>query len=68
MVMDIYGAVVAACRKHGKWAGLGGPCRDETRERLIAMGVRLVYAAGDLELLMSAARQRVDKLRAIGGR
>lgn len=65
-VSAVYDAVIAACRTHGKWAGLGGPCRDETRTRLVAMGVRLVYAAGDLELLMSAARQRVERLRGDG--
>jgi len=62
-VADAYKRVVAACRKHGKFPGMGGMYTPELLERHIAMGVQLVLAGSDFSLLMSAARERASLVR-----
>src|SRR3954465_6343918 len=57
-VADAYKRVVTACRKHGKFPGMGGMYTPELLERHIAMGVQLVLAGSDFSLLMSASRER----------
>ena len=62
-VADAYKRVIAACRKHGKFPGMGGLYTPELLERHIAMGVQLVLAGSDFSLLMSAARERASLVR-----
>src|SRR5690349_18610822 len=62
-VADAYRRVIAACRKHGKFPGMGGMDTPELLERHIAMGVQLVLAGSDFSLLMSAARERASPVR-----
>jgi len=62
-VIDAYAKVVAACRKHGKAAGMGGVQAPELLERYIGMGVRLVLAGSDLGFLMQAASARANLVR-----
>jgi 2-keto-3-deoxy-L-rhamnonate aldolase RhmA len=56
-----YEAVTAACRRHGKWAGMGGATAEEDLRRYIGMGVRMVLAGGDLALMLQAG-SRMTKL------
>ncbi len=56
-------SVIAACKKHGKFAGMGGMYSPELLERHIAMGVQLVLAGSDFSLLMQAAAQRASLVR-----
>jgi len=62
-VGEAYRRVVAACRKHGKFAGMGGLYTPELIERHVAMGVQLVLSGSDFSLLMQAgaARARLVK-------
>ena len=53
-VADASRKVIAACRKHGKFAGMGGMYTPELLERHIGMGVQLVLAGSDFSLLMQA--------------
>src|SRR3954453_4850156 len=62
-VADAYKRVVTACRKHGKFPGMGGMYTPELLERHIAMGVQLVLAGSDFSLLMSASRERASLVR-----
>ena len=62
-VADAYKRVIAACRKHGKFPGMGGMYTPELLEHHIAMGVQLVLAGSDFSLLMSAARERASLVR-----
>ena len=62
-VAEAYKSVIAACRKHGKFPGMGGMYTPELLERHIAMGVQLVLAGSDFSLLMSAARERASLVR-----
>lgn len=65
-VGEAYEAMVAACRKHGKWAGMGGVYSDEGLRRYIGLGVTMVLSGSDLGLLMSAGQTRTKALRALG--
>jgi 2-keto-3-deoxy-L-rhamnonate aldolase RhmA len=57
--------IIAACRAHGKHAGLGGVYHPPLMERYLAMGFRLVLAGSDLSLLLAAARERAAAIRAL---
>ncbi|HZD20096.1 MAG TPA: aldolase/citrate lyase family protein [Burkholderiales bacterium] len=62
-VAEAYKKVIAACRKHGKFAGMGGMYTPELLERHIAMGVQLVLSGSDYSLLMQAGRERASVVR-----
>ena len=56
--------VVAACKKHGKIAGVGGMGTEpEVTKKILRMGVRFVTAGNDWGFMMAAARQRATMLR-----
>lgn len=57
--------VIAACSKHGKWAGCGGIGPADLITRYIEMGVRFVLSGNDTGLLSSAASSRVKALRPV---
>jgi 2-keto-3-deoxy-L-rhamnonate aldolase RhmA len=65
-VAQAYGKVIAACRKHGKFAGMGGMYTPELLERHIGMGVQLVLAGSDFSLLMQAGTARAALVRGFG--
>ena len=62
-VGEAYRRVIAACRKHGKFAGMGGMYTPELIERHVAMGVQLVLAGSDFSLLMQAGAARAATVR-----
>jgi 4-hydroxy-2-oxoheptanedioate aldolase len=62
-VAAAYETVVAACRKHGKFPGMGGVYDEELMRRFIGLGMRLVLSGGDTAMLMQAATQRSTFLR-----
>ena len=66
-VAAAYETVIAACRKHGKWPGMGGIDSEELLQRYIGMGMRLVLAGGDGGFLMAAAARRAALVRQWGG-
>jgi 2-keto-3-deoxy-L-rhamnonate aldolase RhmA len=57
-VAEAYRKVIAACRKHGKFAGMGGLYTPELIERHVAMGVQMVLSGSDFSLLMQAGSAR----------
>jgi 2-keto-3-deoxy-L-rhamnonate aldolase RhmA len=59
-VADAYNRVIAACRKHGKFAGMGGMYTAELLERHIRMGVQLILSGSDFSLLMQAGTARAS--------
>jgi 2-keto-3-deoxy-L-rhamnonate aldolase RhmA len=65
-VVDAYTKLVAACRKHDKFPGMGGVYAPALLERYIGMGVRLVLAGSDFSLLMQAAGARASLVRGFG--
>lgn len=56
-------AVVNACRKHGKWAGLGGVYGKELLKRYVARGMRFILAGNDTSLLLNAAQEQANFVR-----
>lgn len=59
ILRDAVALVTQAARRHGKFAGMGGP-RDETVwRRSLAAGIGMVMTENDLTLLMRGARDRV---------
>ncbi len=62
-VVAAYETVIAACRKHNKWCGLGGVYTEDLMAKYIAMGAKFVLAGADLGMLMTAATQRSKFLR-----
>lgn len=59
---------IAACRAHGKVAGIGGVAgQTEVARRVVAMGARFLTAGIDWDLMLGAARQRVTALRELQG-
>jgi 4-hydroxy-2-oxoheptanedioate aldolase len=65
-VATAYETVIAACRKHGKWPGMGGIDSEELLQKYIGMGMRLVLAGGDGGFLMAAAARRAAMVRQWG--
>jgi 2-keto-3-deoxy-L-rhamnonate aldolase RhmA len=55
--------VVAACRRHGKWPGLGGVYGRELMQRYIGRGMRFVLAGNDISLLLHAAQDQANFAR-----
>jgi 2-keto-3-deoxy-L-rhamnonate aldolase RhmA len=64
-VKAAYATVAAACRRHNKALGMGGVYDQELATRYIGMGARLILGANDHALLLNAATQRVQFLRAL---
>ncbi len=64
-VVDTFERIVAACRAHGKYAGLGGVYVPSLIERYIAMGFRFILAGSDLSLMLGAAKERAASVRAM---
>ena len=62
-VKDAYTKVIAACRKHGKFPGMGGMYTPELLERHIGMGVQLILSGSDFSLLMQAGSARAGLIR-----
>jgi 2-keto-3-deoxy-L-rhamnonate aldolase RhmA len=62
-VAEAYKKVIAACRRHGKFAGMGGMYTPELLERHIAMGVQLILSGSDFSLLMQAGAARASLVR-----
>ena len=62
-IMAAMDRVIAAAKKHNKFAGLGGD-RDLDRQReLVRKGVRFVTTQTDMGFLMAAASARTTEIR-----
>lgn len=64
-VEDAYRTVVAACRKHGKYPGMGGVYEPKLMEKYIGYGMRFILSGGDLSFLMAGARERANLLHGL---
>jgi 4-hydroxy-2-oxoheptanedioate aldolase len=62
-VADAYRATTAACKKHGKYAGLGGVYAEDLMSRYIAMGVQFILGGQDAQFMLAGATQRAGALR-----
>jgi 4-hydroxy-2-oxoheptanedioate aldolase len=64
-IIDAYAAVIASCREHGKWPGMGGVYAEPLLTRYIGMGMRLILGGSDTGMLIQAASQRSNFLRGL---
>jgi 2-keto-3-deoxy-L-rhamnonate aldolase RhmA len=64
-VDDAYTRMIAACRTHRKWPGMGGIYDEQLMQRYIDMGARFILAGGDLGFLLDGAAKRVQFVRSI---
>ena len=64
-VMEAQAKVIAACRRHGRFPGLGGVYDPSLMERYIEMGMRLILCGNDLSMLMAGASARSKQLRGL---
>jgi 2-keto-3-deoxy-L-rhamnonate aldolase RhmA len=55
--------VVAGCKKHGKWPGMGGAYTEELLKLYTGKGMKLLLAGNDLPMLTNAARTHQAKVR-----
>ncbi len=63
-ILAAYETVLAACKKHGKWAGMGGIGAEDAMCRYIDKGVRFVLAGNDTNFIAAGAARRAGALRA----
>lgn len=64
-VESAFAAVIAACKAHGKHAGLAGIVDPALLRRHIEAGMRFVLTSNDIDLLLAAGEARVAALRAV---
>lgn len=59
--------LVAACRKHGKYPGVGGLTGGDAKriEQVVALGARFLTAANEWNLMLAAGQERVRLLRSL---
>ena len=64
-IQDAVDKVVAACKKHRKFPGMGGAYSEELLGLYIGKGMKLLLAGNDLPMLTAAAKAHQAKVRAI---
>ena len=65
-VRDAYARTIAACRKHGKHAGVGGlSTRPKLAAEFINMGARLLSTGTDIQFLLAAMIEKAKQVREI---
>jgi 4-hydroxy-2-oxoheptanedioate aldolase len=64
-IVGAYERVIAACRRHGKWPGMGGVYTEELMAKYVALGMRMILSGNDLSVMMLAATQRAKALRSL---
>jgi 2-keto-3-deoxy-L-rhamnonate aldolase RhmA len=60
-----YETVVAACKTHGKYPGMGGIYDHPTMEKYVKRGARFILCGSDISFLMAGGQARADFLRGI---
>jgi 2-keto-3-deoxy-L-rhamnonate aldolase RhmA len=64
-VVRAYDKVVAACKAHGTYPGMGGIYDHPTMEKYIKMGARFILGGSDISFLMAGAQARASFLRGL---
>jgi 2-keto-3-deoxy-L-rhamnonate aldolase RhmA len=64
-IAEAYTAMIAACRRHGKHAGMGGVYDHALMEKFIRLGVRFMLGGGDVALLTSAGKARASFIHSL---
>jgi len=64
-IEESYRTVIAACSRHGKFAGMGGIYDHAIMQHYVALGARFILSGSDLSFLMAGAKQRSDFLNGL---
>jgi 2-keto-3-deoxy-L-rhamnonate aldolase RhmA len=64
-VEEAYRTVIAACKKHGKYPGMGGVYEPKLMEKYIRLGMKMILSGSDLSFIMAGAKTRTEFLRAV---
>lgn len=68
-LLEVYEKTINACKKHGKWVGVGGlHSRLDLVEKFCNMGARWVMAATDGPLLLGGATKRASEMAQLNAR
>ncbi len=63
LVKDAFSTAIAACRKHGKYCGVGGlSSRPDLVAEFVKMGARYVSTGTDLSFLLGACTQKAKQV------
>jgi 4-hydroxy-2-oxoheptanedioate aldolase len=62
-VVEAYKTVIAACKQHGKFPGMGGVYTEALLSRYIELGSQFILAGQDAQFLNAGAAQRTGFLR-----
>ncbi len=63
-LQEVFGTIVSACRKHGKFAGIGGLSGNpQLVESYVRLGAQFMTGASEWNLLIGAAQERARFLR-----
>jgi len=62
---DLCEKVAKACKKHGKFFGVGGAREPKQQATLVEMGFRFVTTDSDMAFLLASARERAKMLRGL---
>jgi 4-hydroxy-2-oxoheptanedioate aldolase len=62
-VAHAYETVIAACKRHGKYPGMGGIYDHPTMARYVQAGSRFILAGSDLAFIMAGGQARTEFLR-----
>lgn len=65
LIEDAYRTLIAACRKHGKYPGMGGIYTETIMEKYIKMGARFILSGSDFSFVMASAASRAAFLSGI---
>ncbi len=57
--------VIAACRRHGKYPGMGGIYEHGLMARYIELGARFILSGSDLSFMIAGAKARTSYLHAL---
>lgn len=64
-IEEAYGAVGEACRKSGKFLGMGGVYDQEVAERYVSLGARFILTGSDHSYLVAGAQARSNYFRSL---
>ncbi|MEM7745307.1 MAG: aldolase/citrate lyase family protein [Pseudomonadota bacterium] len=64
-VVAAYETVIAACKKHGKHAGMGGVYAADTMKKYVDMGMRFILAGSEFSFMMQGAKAQSAAVRSL---
>src|SRR5579872_2909402 len=62
-VAEAYKAMIAACKKHGKYPGMAGVYNEQIMPRYIELGARFILAGQDAQFMLAGAQSRTAFMR-----